>query len=74
MLSAYAVMAWLMRFGERVVWLWALVLSVVHQAGLAVLDLSVYGAIPSEDYLSFALTVVVVVLLLLPVTRRHFSR
>jgi hypothetical protein len=41
---------------------------------LAVLDLALFGRIPSEDYLFIGVTVVVVVLLLLPATRRFFSR
>lgn len=71
---AYAVIAWRMRFGERIVWLAALIVSVLHQAGLAILDLSLYGEIPSEDYVFIGVTIVVVVLLFLPVTRRFFSR
>jgi hypothetical protein len=71
---AYAIITWRMRLGERVIWLAALVVSIVHQGGLAVLDLTRYGAIPSADYLFIGITVVVVILLFLPVTRRFFSR
>lgn len=71
---AYAIIAMRMRLGERVIWLAALVVPVVHQSGLAVLDLTLYGAIPSTDYLFIGITVVVVILILLPVTRRFFSR
>lgn len=71
---AYAVIAWRMRLGEFVIWLAALALSIIHQAGLAVLDLALYGAIPAEDYMFIGVTVIVVILLLLPGTRRFFSR
>jgi hypothetical protein len=70
----YVIIAWRMRLGERVIWLAALIVSIVHQAGLAVLDLVLYGAIPSQDYPFIGVTVVVVILLFLPVTRRFFSR
>ena len=70
----YATIAWRLRHGERAVWTAALVLPVVHTLGLNTLDLVLYGAIPSEDYLFMGVALALVVLLLLPTTRRFFAK
>ncbi len=70
----YATIAWRLRRGERAVWTAALVLPVVHTLGLNTLDLVLYGAIPSEDYPFMGVGLVIVVLLLLPTTRRFFAQ
>ncbi len=41
---------------------------------MAALDLVLYGAIPSEDYPFMGVTLAIVVLLLLPTTRRFFTK
>jgi hypothetical protein len=71
---AYGVIAWRMRFGERWVWIAAIVAPLVNQLLLTVTDLSLYGAIPPEDYPFIVITVVVLVLLFLPPVRRFFTR
>ena len=70
----YATIAWRLRRGERAVWIAALVLPVVHTLGLNALDLVLYGAIPSEDYPFMGVALAIVVLLLLPTTRRFFAK
>lgn len=70
----YAIIAWRLRRGERAVWTAALVLPIVHQLSLNTLDLVLYGAIPSEDYPFIGVALVIVVLLLLPTTRRFFTK
>lgn len=70
----YATITWRLRKGERAVWILALVLPLVQQLGLNGLDLFYYGSIPSEDYPIMGLTLVMVVLLLLPSTRRFCSK
>jgi hypothetical protein len=68
-----ATIAWRLRRGERAVWFAALGLPVVHTLTLNTADLVLYGAIPSEDYPFMGVTLVLVVLLLLPITRRFFT-
>lgn len=70
----YAIIAWRLRLGERSMWIAALVLPVVHQAGLATLDLMQSGRISSHDYPFIAMALLIVILLLLPTTRRFFTR
>lgn len=70
----YATIAWRLRRGERAVWWAALILPLVHTLGLNSLDLVLYGAIPSEDYPFMGVTLLVVILLLLPTTRRYFTK
>ncbi len=70
----YATIAWRLRRGERAVWIAALVLPIVHTLGLNTLDLVLYGAIPSEDYPFMGVALAIVVLLLLPATRRFFTK
>ncbi len=70
----YATIAWRLRRGEHAVWTAALVLPVVHTLSLNTLDLMLYGAIPSEDYPIMGVALAIVVLLLLPTTRRFFAR
>jgi hypothetical protein len=70
----YATIAWRLRRGERAVWTVALVLPIVHTLGLNTLDLVLNGAIPSDDYPFMGVALVIVVLLLLPVTRRYFTK
>jgi hypothetical protein len=70
---AYLVIAWRMRFGERAIWIAAIVTQIVNQAVLTVADLSLYGAIPPEDYAFIVVTVVVLGLLFMPSVRRFFS-
>ncbi|HEX2194929.1 MAG TPA: hypothetical protein VHK63_08265, partial [Candidatus Limnocylindria bacterium] len=72
--AAYLVIAWRMRFGERATWLAAVAVPVVNQGVLAILDLSLYGTIPPEDYLFIGVTLVTLVLLALPPVRRFFVR
>ncbi len=72
--SCYATIAWRLRRGERAVWIAALVLPIVHTLGLNTLDLVLYGAIPSEDYPFMGVALAIVVLLLLPATRRFFTK
>ena len=72
--AAYLYVAWRMRFGERWVWLAALTVPIVNQGVLAVVDLSLSGTIPPEDYLFIGVTVVTVLLLFLPPVRKFFSR
>jgi hypothetical protein len=72
--AAYAVIAWRMRHGERIVWIAAIVSQLVNQGLLTVADLSLYGAIPPEDYAFIVVTVAVLVVLFLPPVRRFFSR
>ncbi|MDQ5852125.1 MAG: hypothetical protein M3380_08655 [Chloroflexota bacterium] len=71
---SYATIAWRLRRGERTVWTAALGLPVVHTLGLNTLDLVLYGAIPSEDYPFMGVALAIVVLLLLPPTRRFFAK
>ena len=70
----YATIAWRLRRGERRVWVAALVLPILHTLGLNTTDLVLYGAIPSEDYPFMGVALVIVVLLLLPATRRFFTK
>ena len=70
----YATIAWRLRRGERAVWTAALVLPIVHTLGLNTLDLVLHGAIPSEDYPFMGVALAIVVLLLLPTTRRFFAK
>ncbi len=70
----YATIAWRLRRGERAVWIAALVLPIVHALTLNTTDLVLYGAIPSEDYPFMGVALVIVVLLLLPTTRRFFTK
>ena len=70
----YATIVWRLRRGERVVWIAALVLPIVHTLTLNTLDLVMYGAIPSEDYPFMGVALAIVVLLLLPVTSRFFTK
>lgn len=70
----YATIAWRLRRGERAVWIAALVLPIVHTLTLNTTDLVLYGAIPSEDYPFMGVALVIVVLLLLPTTRRFFTK
>ena len=71
---SYATIAWRLRRGERAVWIAALVLPIVHALGLKTLDLVLYGDIPSKDYPFMGVTLTIVVLLLLPTTRRFFTK
>ena len=70
----YVTIVWRLRRGERAVWTAALVLPIAHTLMLNTLDLVLYGAIPSEDYPFMGIVLVVVLLLLLPVTRRFFTK
>jgi len=70
----YATIAWRLRRGERAVWNAALVLPIVHTLGLNSLDLLLYGAIPSEDFPFMGVVLAMVVLLVLPATRRFFTK
>ena len=70
----YATIAWRLRRGERAVWVAALILPIVHTLTLNTTDLVLYGAIPSEDYPFMAVALAIVVLLLLPTTRRFFTK
>ncbi len=70
----YATIAWRLRRGEHAVWIAALVLPIVHTLGLNTLDLVLYGAIPSEDYPFMGVALAIVVLLVLPTTRRFFTK
>ena len=70
----YATIAWRLRRGERTVWTAVLVLPIVPTLGLNTLDLVLYGAIPSEDYPFMGVALAIVVLLLLPPTRRFFAK
>lgn len=70
----YATIAWRLRRGERAVWVAALVLPVVHTLTLNTADLALYGAIPSEDYPFMGAMIVILVLLVLPTTRRFFTK
>ena len=70
----YATLAWRLRRGERVVWIAALVLPIVHTLTLNTVDLVLYGAIPSEDYPFMGVALTIVVLLVLPTTRRFFTK
>lgn len=70
----YATLAWRLRRGERAVWVAALVLPIVHMLMLNTADLVLYGAIPSEDYPFIGVVFTIVVLLLLPTTRRFFTK
>ena len=70
----YTALAWRLRRGGRRVWAAALALPVVHTLGLNTLDLTLRGAIPSEDYPFMGVAAGIVLLLLLPSTRRFFAR
>ena len=70
----YVTVAWRLRRGERTVWTVALVLPIVHTLSLNTLDLVMNGAIPSDDYPFMGVALVIVILLLLPVTRRYFTK
>ena len=72
--SCYATIAWRLRRGERGVWIAALILPIVHTLTLNTADLVLYGAIPSEDYPFMGVALTIVVLLLLPTTRRFFTK
>jgi hypothetical protein len=71
---AYLLIAWRMRFGERAIWLAAIIAQLINQAVLTVADLSLYGSIPPEDYAFIVVTVVVLGLLFVPSVRRFFTR
>jgi hypothetical protein len=71
---AYGVVAWRMRYGERAIWIAAIVALLVNQLTLTVADLSLYGAIPPEDYAFVVVTVVTIGLLVVPSVRRFFVR
>jgi len=71
---SYATIAWRLRRGERAVWIAALVLPIVHTLTLNTTDLVLYGAIPTEDYPFMAIALIIVVLLVLPTTRRFFTK
>jgi hypothetical protein len=71
---AYLIIGWRMRFGERAIWLAAIIAQIINQAVLTVADLSLYGSIPPEDYAFIVVTVVVLGLLLVPSVRRFFTR
>jgi hypothetical protein len=71
--TGYATIAWRLRRGERAVWIAALVLPIAHTLELNTLDLVLYGAIPSEDYPFMGVALAIVVLLLVPDTRRFFA-
>jgi hypothetical protein len=71
---SYATIAWHLRRGERAVWIAALVLPIVHTLTLNTTDLVLYRAIPSEDYPFRGIALTIVVLLLLPITRRFFKK
>jgi len=49
-------------------------LPIVHVAAMSVLDLVLVGEIPSENYPVIGLVAVILVLLLIPTTRRFFTR
>ena len=70
----YVTLAWRLQRGERVVWIAALVLPIVHALTLNTTDLVLYGAIPSEDYPFMGVALTIVVLLVLPTTRRFFTK
>ena len=70
----YAIIVWRLRRGERAVWVAALVLPIFHTLSLNTLDLVMYGSIPSEDYPFMGAALAIVVLLLLPATRRFFTK
>ncbi len=70
----YAAISWRLRRGERAVWIAALGLPVVHTLTLNTTDLVLYGAIPSADYPFMVVALTLVVLLLLPTTRRFFTK
>ena len=70
----YAMIVWRLRRGERAVWVAALVLPIFHTLSLNTLDLVMYGSIPSEDYPFMGAALAIVVLLLLPATRRFFTK
>ena len=72
--ASYAVLAWRLRRGGRGVWAAALALPVAHTLGLNTLDLARRGAIASEDYPFMGVAVAIVLLLLLPATRRFVAR
>jgi hypothetical protein len=68
--TGYAATARGLRRGGRAVWTAALVVPVVHTLGLNTLDLVTHGVIPSEDYPFMGIAFAIVLLLLLPSTRR----
>jgi hypothetical protein len=70
----YATIVWRLRRGERAIWVAALILPIAHTLMLNTVDLVLYGAIPSEDYPFMGVVFIIVLLLLLPVTRRFFTR
>ena len=70
----YAAIAWRLRRGEHAVRIAALILPIVHTLSLNTTDLVLYGAIPSEDYPFMGVALTIVVLLLLPTTRRFFTK
>ncbi len=70
----YITIAWRLRRDERWVWTAAMVLPIVHVAAMSVLDLVLVGEIPSENYPVIGLVAVILVLLLIPTTRRFFTR
>jgi len=70
----YATILLRLRRGERAVWTATLVLPIVHMLGLNTADLMLYGAIPREDYPFMGVVLAIVVLLLLPATRRFFVK
>lgn len=69
----YAFIAWHLRRGSRAIWTAALIVPVVHQGGLAIVDMMREGRIPSEDYPFIAGALIIVILLLLPRTRRFYQ-
>ena len=70
----YIALAWRLRRGERRVWKAAVALPIVHTLGLNTFDLVRQGSIPREDLPFMAVALLIVVLLVLPVTRRFFIR
>lgn len=70
---ALLVLAWRLRRGERWVWAAALAVIVTHEVVHRAVNLATLGTIPAEDLPFLALTGAILVLLLIPRTRRFFS-
>ena len=69
---AYVTLAWRLRRGERWTWKAALALPIIHVVAMSAVDLVVLGEIPSENHPVLGMVALIIVLLVVPRTRRFF--
>jgi hypothetical protein len=71
--AAYVCLAWFLRQGHVNAWRVGLVVPVVHQGTLIVEFLIRYGEVPAQDVPFLSVGAAMLLLLLLPRTRRFFA-